>query len=334
VNDIRYAQSPLLDMKTPVWRSRFIMAGLALVFLGLVGRAIHVQVLSKEFLQQKGEVHLVTTMSLPATRGRILDRNGQILASSIVTVSVAARPRQVREEDGIKRAQLAKILDVPQAELDRKLDDVSKNFVWLKRYLDASVAAEVAALKMKGLEVQRDFFRKYPEGAAAAHVVGFAGDSNVGLEGAERLGAHDVVAAAVPDPRQGVVLAEDRDGGDLVAVGGRTDLSAQCGLQPEDAVVMRDAVTIQEGPNRRHGVMLVPPGLRMVVDVVGQLQQLGAQVLEQPAEALAPLGRGALAGLESRRRGQNGRPLLRLGAHVLGVSRRRGGRQSGTRTRP
>ena len=97
---------------------------------------------------------------------------------------------------------------------------------------------------------------------------------------------------------------------------------------------MRDAVTIQEGPNRRHGVMLVPPGLRMVVDVVGQLQQLGAQVLEQPAEALAPLGRGALAGLESRRRGQNGRPLLRLGAHVLGVSRRRGGRQSGTRTRP
>ena len=153
-------------------------------------------------------------------------------------------------------------------------------------------------------------------------------------EGAERLGAHDVVAAAVPDPRQGVVLAEDRDGGDLVAVGGRTDLSAQCGLQPEDAVVMRDAVTIQEGPNRRHGVMLVPPGLRMVVDVVGQLQQLGAQVLEQPAEALAPLGRGALAGLESRRRGQNGRPLLRLGAHVLGVSRRRGGRQSGTRTRP
>ena len=187
MNDIRYAQSPLLDMKTPVWRSRFIMAGLALVFLGLVGRAIHVQVLSKEFLQQKGEVYLVTTMSLPATRGRILDRNGQILASSIVTVSVAARPRQVREEDGIKRAQLAKILDVPQAELDRKLDDVSKNFVWLKRYLDASVAAEVAALKMKGLEVQRDFFRKYPEGAAAAHVVGFAGDSNVGLEGAERL---------------------------------------------------------------------------------------------------------------------------------------------------
>ncbi|WP_437237704.1 hypothetical protein, partial [Staphylococcus aureus] len=63
MNDIRYAQSPLLDMKTPVWRSRFIMAGLALVFLGLVGRAIHVQVLSKEFLQQKGEVHLVTTMS-------------------------------------------------------------------------------------------------------------------------------------------------------------------------------------------------------------------------------------------------------------------------------
>ena len=172
MNDIRYAQSPLLDMKTPVWRSRFIMAGLALVFLGLVGRAIHVQVLSKEFLQQKGEVHLVTTMSLPATRGRILDRNGQILASSIVTVSVAVRPRQVREEDGVKRAQLAKILDVPQAELDRKLDDVSKNFVWLKRYLDASVAAEVAALKMKGLEVQRDFFRKYPEGAeiGRAHV--------------------------------------------------------------------------------------------------------------------------------------------------------------------
>ena len=187
MNRGRYAQSPLLDVKTPVWRSHILMGTLALAFLGLVARAIHVQVLSRDFLQQKGEIHLVTTVDLPASRGRMLDRNGQILASSIETVSVGVRPRQMAGLDSGKRAQLASILDMPEGELRGKLEDTSKNFVWLRRFQDASLAAKVAALKIRGLDVQRDFFRKYPEGAATAHVVGFVGDSNVGLEGAERL---------------------------------------------------------------------------------------------------------------------------------------------------
>ena len=146
-------------------------------------------------------------------------------------------------------------------------------------------------------------------------------------EGADRLGAHDVVAAAVPDARQGVVLAEDGHGGGAGVID-RADLGAQGGRQVEDAVLVVDAVALQKGPDGRHGVVLVPPGLGMVVDVVGQPDQLGAEPLEQSAEALMPAERRALAGVEGRRCGQGRGPLPRLGAHVLDVGPRRNGRPS------
>ena len=83
--------SPLLVEKAPAWRSRFVMAALAVGFLGLIGRAIYVQALNAEFFEDKVG-HLMKTEDLPASRGRIYDRNGHILASSIVTISVGVRP--------------------------------------------------------------------------------------------------------------------------------------------------------------------------------------------------------------------------------------------------
>ncbi|MDP2093470.1 MAG: penicillin-binding protein 2, partial [Hydrogenophaga sp.] len=96
---INYSASPLLASKTPVWRSKLIMAGLALAFAGLGARAAYVQVFGNEFFQRQGEVRFARTLELPANRGRVLDRNGLILASSVVAQSIWAIPEDVDRAD-------------------------------------------------------------------------------------------------------------------------------------------------------------------------------------------------------------------------------------------
>jgi cell division protein FtsI (penicillin-binding protein 3) len=81
--------------------------------------------------------------------------------------------------------QLAKLLDMPAADLAKKLDDDDKTFVWLKRQVDASVAKQIAALDIKGIYQRREFKRQYPEGESAAHVVGFTNVEDNGQEGVE-----------------------------------------------------------------------------------------------------------------------------------------------------
>ena len=77
---ITYTSSPLLASRTPVWRSKFIVAAIALGFSGLAGRALYIQVIANDFFQRQGEVRFTRTLALPSNRGRILDRNGLILA--------------------------------------------------------------------------------------------------------------------------------------------------------------------------------------------------------------------------------------------------------------
>jgi len=184
VRDIRFASSPLLASKTPVWRSKFIVAMLALVFIALIARAAQVQVINNAFYQHQGEVRFVRTLELPASRGRIFDRNGLLLASSVVAPSIWAIPEDV-ERDADKLTRLAKLLDMPLAELNRKLAGEDKTFVWLKRQVDEPVAKQIAELNLPGIYQRKEYKRKYPEGEAVAHVVGFANIEGQGLEGAE-----------------------------------------------------------------------------------------------------------------------------------------------------
>ena len=114
MKSLRYTSSPLLASRTPVWRSKFIVAMLLLAFVGLIGRAVYVQVINNAFFQRQGEVRFARTLDLPASRGRILDRNGLILASSVVAPSIWAIPEDV-DKDPAKRRQLAKLLDMSVA---------------------------------------------------------------------------------------------------------------------------------------------------------------------------------------------------------------------------
>ncbi len=181
---INYSASPLLASKTPVWRSKFIMAGLAVAFAGLGVRAAYVQVFGNDFFQRQGEVRFARTLELPANRGRVLDRNGLILASSVVAQSIWAIPEDVDRADP-KLRDLARLLEMPLAELRKRLAQDDKTFVWIKRQVDEPVAKDIAALGIKGVYQRREYKREYPEGEAAAHVVGFTNVEDRGQEGVE-----------------------------------------------------------------------------------------------------------------------------------------------------
>lgn len=183
VRSVNYSSSPLLASKTPPWRSRFMVALIGLGFCILLGRALYVQVVGSDFFQRQGEIRYARTLELSASRGRITDRNGLLLASSVPAPSVWAIPKDF-EADRAQRRRLAKLLEMTPAELDKRLED-SPNFVWLRRQVDDAVAQEVAQLGVKGVHQVREYKRKYPEGEAAAHVVGFTNVEEKGQEGIE-----------------------------------------------------------------------------------------------------------------------------------------------------
>ena len=181
---VNYTSSPLLASRTPVWRSKFVVGAIALGFTGLAARAAYIQVVANDFFQRQGEVRFARTLELPATRGRILDRNGQILASSVPAPSIWAIPEDV-DLNKAQMAQLAKLLEMPVADLSKKLDDEDKTFVWVKRQVDADVAKQIEKLNFKGIYQRKEYKRQYPEGESAAHVVGFTNVEDNGQEGIE-----------------------------------------------------------------------------------------------------------------------------------------------------
>ncbi|HOF50943.1 MAG TPA: penicillin-binding protein 2 [Rhodoferax sp.] len=181
---IQYTSSPLLASRTPVWRSKFVVGAIALAFFGLAARAAYIQVVANDFFQRQGVVRFERTLDLPANRGRILDRNGLILASSVPAPSIWAIPEDV-DLDKAQLQRLAKMLDMPVSDLAKKLRDEDKTFVWIKRQVDAGIAKQIAEMNLKGIYQRKEYKREYPEGESAVHVVGFTNVEDNGQEGVE-----------------------------------------------------------------------------------------------------------------------------------------------------
>jgi len=203
---VRYSASPLLASPTPVWRSKFIVALIAMGFAILAGRAAYVQVLGNDFFRKQGEVRFARTLELPASRGRIMDRNGLVLAYNVPAPSLWAIPEDVQATPA-QLGELARLLEMPLADLKLRLSDDDKTFVWLKRQVDDSVAKKIAELGIKGIYQRSGYKRQYPDGEAAAHVVGFANVENLGQEGVEL--AFDKQLAGQPGSRR---VIKDRFG--------------------------------------------------------------------------------------------------------------------------
>jgi cell division protein FtsI (penicillin-binding protein 3) len=171
-------------VRLPVWRARFVMSALLVGFAVLAGRSLYLQTLRTDFLQGKGDARYSRVIEMPATRGRILDRNGDALAVSTPVKSIWALPGDVEFGPGQKK-KLAALLGVEAKEIDKKLADQSRDFVYLKRQVSPETADAVIALGLKGIHQQREYRRYYPGGEVTAHVIGFTGVDDAGQEGVE-----------------------------------------------------------------------------------------------------------------------------------------------------
>lgn len=177
-------RNPALTLKLEGWRSRVLLVLLCLMFIGLAARAAYLQGVRQDFLQRKGEARYSRVIDLPANRGVVYDRHGEPLAISTPMESVWASPPDVN----INRSQLsklAKILDVERGELEARLGDKQRGFVYLRRQVSPSLAAAVTALDIPGVFLRREYRRYYPAGEVMAHVLGFTGIDDNGQEGME-----------------------------------------------------------------------------------------------------------------------------------------------------
>ena len=158
-----------------------------LVFTGLIGRLGYIQLIWGKELQQKAEGQWTRNLAVYPKRGMIKDRNGNILAQSGSSETIAARPSQIEDPRGVSQL-LAPILDLDEDELYKKLSDTSSSFVWVKRQVSKEVANEVRELRIKGIDFTEEPKRYYPNRDLAAHVLGFTmkyAEGEDGLKGQE-----------------------------------------------------------------------------------------------------------------------------------------------------
>jgi cell division protein FtsI (penicillin-binding protein 3) len=168
-----------------VGRVTLVSLFFALLAVSLVARAVHLQVFNKDFLNEQADTRHLRTEKISAHRGTITDRNGEPLAISTPVDSVWANPRELAPAvDSVP--QLAHVLGIePQTLMRRITRSMDKEFVYLKRHLSPEKAAEVLALKLPGINVQREYRRYYPAGEVAGHLVGFTNIDDDGQEGLE-----------------------------------------------------------------------------------------------------------------------------------------------------
>ena len=212
-------------VKLPAWRRRVLLIAVLLGFAGLFLRGIYLQSLHKEFLQQKGDARYSRTLVLQAHRGKISDRNGELLAISSPVESVWASPPDVAISKQQKN-NLAKLLVMKPKDIDKKIANRKREFVYLKRRISPDLAAKVMSLEIPGVFLQREYKRFYPAGDVTAHLVGFTGIDDNGQEGFE-LAQNSVLSGKagsrrVIQDRQGHIVEDleavkvPQDGHDLV----------------------------------------------------------------------------------------------------------------------
>jgi len=146
----RFTESPVLQLALQGWRSRMIGLLLMGAFLALVGRGFYLQIINNDFLQEKGESRYRRDIEVSASRGRITDRNGDLLAVSTPMKSVWAIPGDARLMTVPQKQQLASLLEMSVRELDGKIAP-DKTFVFIRRQVPPETAERVAALKLPGV---------------------------------------------------------------------------------------------------------------------------------------------------------------------------------------
>ena len=200
---VGFSTTPNLVLRLPMWRSRLMLFLLFFVFMLLLLRAFWIQGPGNAFYEAKGVRGTQRELELPASRGKILDRNGQVIATSLEAKSIIAYNDTVPDDLPADKIQkLANLLQISESELRKKLKDERKQ-IFLKRQVDPQVAQQIKQLEIPGIGQNNEYRRFYPEGEAMAHVVGFTNVNDKGQEGMELSREKDL--AAQPGQRRVVI---------------------------------------------------------------------------------------------------------------------------------
>ncbi|MDH4106920.1 MAG: penicillin-binding transpeptidase domain-containing protein [Gammaproteobacteria bacterium] len=168
-----------------VGRATLVLVLFAGAATALGARAVHLQVFNKEFLNQQADTRHLRTERISAHRGAITDRHGEPLAISTPVDSVWVNPREFASAVD-KVPALAGALEIDSQTLMRRITRApDKEFVFLKRHLSPDQADRVMALKLPGINIQREYRRYYPSGEVTGHLVGFTSIDDEGQEGLE-----------------------------------------------------------------------------------------------------------------------------------------------------
>lgn len=200
---VGFSTSPNVVLRLPMWRSRLMLFLLFMAFTALVTRAFWIQGPGNEFYEAKATKGSQREIEMRATRGKILDRNGQLIATSLEAKAVIAYTDNIPADlEPQKITQLAKLLEMSESDIKKRLND-ERNQVFLKRQVDPEIAQQVRSLEIPGIGLNNEYRRHYPEGEAMAHVVGFTNVEDRGQEGIEL--SRDKELSAQPGKRRVVV---------------------------------------------------------------------------------------------------------------------------------
>ncbi|MBW7930155.1 MAG: penicillin-binding protein 2 [Gammaproteobacteria bacterium] len=163
-----------------------VVCGLLLALgLVLVGRAVHLQVFSKDFLIGQAQARHLRTAKISANRGVITDRNGETLAASMPVDTLWGSPRELSRGPE-QLPVLAKALGLDPAVLARQVaGNVDKDFMYLRRHMNPDDAQAVLDAGFPGVHVLREYRRYYPAGEVTGQLVGFTNIDDAGQEGME-----------------------------------------------------------------------------------------------------------------------------------------------------
>ena len=183
---MNYAANAKSEIKAnlPEWRSTVLYSLLLAGLAGLFGRGVYLQGIHDDFLQEKGKARYSRVIEMSAHRGTIYDRNGVPLAVSTPVESVWASPSDV-DASSQQEKKLAQILGMNPGEVNSRLSDTSRDFVYLKRLLPPDQVEKVMNLHLPGISLQREYRRYYPDGDETAQTLGFTGLDDTGQEGME-----------------------------------------------------------------------------------------------------------------------------------------------------
>jgi len=191
-------------------RMRIVAAGFFCLYLGIGARLVVIG-----FKPDPTTMRRASGETIAASRPDVLDRNGEILATDVKTMSVFAEPRRLIDKDEATELLTAVLPNLDARDLREKLAS-KKGFVWVKREVTPKQRDEVFHLGLPGVGLVPENKRVYPNGPAAAHVLGYVNIDNAGIAGIEKYidgqglaDLHDAGFSLTPEELKPIALSVD-----------------------------------------------------------------------------------------------------------------------------